>query len=90
MDKIEIKDFADGQIIREASFREKVEAFDWAAFNGKAVLIQGCSSIIIPTWAYLVVTSKLVQHADRVYFGEQNTRIPIFNRSKEGVAPVEG
>jgi hypothetical protein len=80
MEKIEIKDFADGGILREQSFREKIEAHDWGQYDDKAVLIQGCADIIIPTWAYLVVTAKLVPHAARVYFGEQKTRIPIWKK----------
>lgn len=82
MEKIEIKDFTDGTILREADFRQRVDAHDWEQYAGKAVLIQGCSTMLIPTWAFLVVTARLVGHAERIYFGEQKTRIPIHAAAK--------
>jgi hypothetical protein len=80
MVKIEIKDFLNEPILRENSFREKIAAHNWEQYAGERVLIQGCSDIIIPTWAYLVVVANLVPHADKITFGEQKSRIPIFDK----------
>lgn len=82
MEKIEITQFVDGPILREIAFREKIAAHNWAQYQGKKVLIQGCANMIIPTWAYLVVVAALVPHADKVMYGEQKTRIPIFEKPK--------
>lgn len=87
MIKIEISEFLDGPILREAPFREKIAAHDWSRYAGERVLIQGCSSVPIPTWAYLVVTACLTPHAEKIMFGEQKTRIPIFERKSAAPAP---
>jgi len=82
MEKIEIVSFVEGPIFREAAFREKIAAHDWAQYRGKRVLIQGCSSMPLPSWAYLVVTAQLVLVADKVMYGEQKSRIPIWSRTE--------
>ena len=83
MKKVEIRGFVEGPILRETAFRAAIEAHDWEQYRGERVLIQGCADIIIPTWAYLVVTAQLVRVAERVMFGEQKTRIPIYARGKD-------
>jgi len=82
VDVLEIASFTDGQILRETAFRQALDQYDWAKHAGKAVILQGCSKMLIPTWAFCVVTARLTGVADRIYFGEQKTRIPIYDRSK--------
>lgn len=87
MDKIDLQDFTDGPMFREAVFNARVEEHDWARYKGKAVLVGGCSGgLIVPAWAYMIVATRLIPHADRVYFGDQRSRIPIFDRSKQAKA----
>jgi hypothetical protein len=74
---IEMMDFVEGEIFREKAFREKVEAADWKVYGGNTILIKGCSRVEVPTWAYMVVTAKLVQAGAKVTFGEFTQQIPI-------------
>ncbi|MCB9069531.1 MAG: DUF2480 family protein [Calditrichae bacterium] len=39
---IDIRDFFDNGIIREKSFREKIDAIDWKEFQDNKVVITGC------------------------------------------------
>ena len=77
MEIIEPKDFIRDGFFREKNFREAVEQFDWSKYQGKPVLIQGCASITIPTWAYLVITAKVAPYAKSISYGELKSPIPV-------------
>ena len=83
METIHLDDFLDGGILKEKSFRHKVESIDWTQYSTKRVLIKGCSDVPIPTWAYLVITAQLAEYAQRIYFGELRSAVKIFNKDKE-------
>lgn len=81
--EFDIQDFLWNGILKESVFREKLEAHDWTQYDGKKVIIKGCGSTPIPTWAYMVVTGYLVQHAQKVMYGEACAAVPIFKKGKE-------
>lgn len=70
-------DFTDGELFREKNFREKIETVNWKEYEGKTILIKGCSQIEVPTWAYMAVTARLVQAGAKVTFGEFTSPIPV-------------
>lgn len=70
-------EFTEGEIFREKMFREKIETVDWKTYEGKTILIKGCSQVEVPTWAYMVVTAKLAQAGAKVTYGEFTNQIPI-------------
>jgi len=84
--EFDIQDFLWNGILKESVFREKLEAHDWSQYDNKKVIIKGCGSTPIPTWAYMVVTAYLVQHAEKVMYGEACAAVPIFKRAKTAVA----
>jgi len=86
MEIVEPRDFLTGGAFREKDFREAVEKYDWSKYQGKPVLIQGCSSKTLPTWVFLVITAQLVPVAKSVSYGEIKNPIPV--SGKLG-APVE-
>ncbi|GIS72047.1 MAG: hypothetical protein CM1200mP10_16240 [Candidatus Neomarinimicrobiota bacterium] len=55
METIYLDDFLDEGIIREKSFRQKVLEINWNDYNAKRVMIKGCTSVPVPTWAYLIL-----------------------------------
>ena len=58
-----------GQILKEKEFREYVKAYDWEDYRGKMVAITCSVDAIVPTWAYMLLTTVLEPVAKRVYFG---------------------
>ena len=78
-DKLEISldDFLDDGIIKEATFRTKVDNYQWSNYSNKKVIIKGCSQSPIPTWAYLIITYKLSLNNAMIYFGEKCSAIKI-------------
>jgi len=62
-----------GLMLREKDFREFVKEHNWESYVGKHVAI-GCSAdAIVPTWAYMLLASKLTPHAKTVVFGDLKT-----------------
>ena len=59
METIHLDDFLDEGILKEKTFRSKVEQIKWSDYSEKRVLIKGCTDVPIPTWAYLVITAHL-------------------------------
>jgi hypothetical protein len=58
-----------GLVLREKSFREYIKNTDWSSYRGKFVAI-GCSAdAIIPTWAYMLLTSALQPYSRKIVFG---------------------
>ena len=75
-----LDDFLDGGIIREKSFRDMSDNINWNEYQDKKVLIKGCSSAPVPTWAYLILTAKLSQFAKEILYGEPCSAVKIFKK----------
>ena len=48
-----------GLVLKEKDFRDWIKNHHWAQYQGKAVYIFCSTDAIIPTWAYMLVTSAL-------------------------------
>jgi hypothetical protein len=58
-------------ILKEKMFREYIDSNDWSQFDGKYVHVFCSVDAIVPTWAYMLVSSKLVDIAKMVIVGNQ-------------------
>ncbi|MBT3179293.1 MAG: DUF2480 family protein [Candidatus Marinimicrobia bacterium] len=79
MKTILLDDFLDDGIIREKSFRQMVEDYDFNQYENEKVIIKGCASVVVPTWAYLMLTAQLALVADKIYYGEPRYAVKIFD-----------
>ena len=59
-----------GLMLREKDFREFVKAHDWEAYTGKNVAIICSADAIVPTWAYMLIASRLAPYANFCVFGD--------------------
>ncbi|ARS36566.1 DUF2480 family protein [Pontibacter actiniarum] len=59
-----------GLILREKDFRAFVKEHDWSQYAGKNVAIICSVDAIVPTWAYMLLASKLQGHANYYVFGD--------------------
>jgi len=78
--EFDIHDFLTDGLLKEKDFIEKLEAHNWAEYNGQKVLIKGCGSTPIPTWAYMKVTANLVPYAEKIMYGEPCSSVPIYRK----------
>lgn len=81
MDTIYLDDFIENGLIRESSFRKKIKCTNWEKYTNKKVLIKGCASIEVPTWAYMIITANLSKYAISILFGEPCSAVKIYENS---------
>jgi len=62
-----------GLILKEKDFREFIKTHDWSQYAGKHIGIVCTADAIVPTWAYMLLTNKLVEHALSVHFGDEDS-----------------
>ncbi len=57
------------QILKEKDFRASVKSHDWNQYQGKTLCIFCSADAIIPSWAYMLITSMAAPIATEVFFG---------------------
>jgi hypothetical protein len=62
-----------GLILKEKDFRAFVKENDWSQFDNKNVAIICSADAIVPTWAYMLLATKLNQHANYYVYGDLET-----------------
>jgi hypothetical protein len=66
----DIKDLLfQGLILREKDFREFIKSEDWSKYKDKYVALTCSADAIVPTWAYMLLTTQLEPYAKKVVFG---------------------
>jgi hypothetical protein len=67
---LDIKDqLFQGLILKEKDFREFVKQEDWNKYTGKLVAITCSADAIVPTWAYMLLSSSLAPFSKKCVFG---------------------
>ena len=70
-----------GLMLREKDFREFVKDHDWTTYTGKHIAIICSADAIVPTWAYMLLATKLSPFASSVVFGDLETlETVLFNQ----------
>ncbi len=59
----------EGLILKEQDFRQFIKSFDWSQYEGKNVAVFCSADAIVPSWAYMLVASKLRPLANLIAFG---------------------
>ena len=70
----DIKDWLyEGIILREKEFRGHVSEHDWSQYENQFVALTCSEDAIIPSWAFLLVSSELAPYAQKVVVGNLET-----------------
>ena len=68
-----------GIILKEKPFRDFIKGHDWSQYEGKFVAVTCSEDAIVPTWAYMLLTSVLEPFARLIVFGDlQDLETKIF------------
>jgi hypothetical protein len=59
----------EGLILKEKDFREAVENHNWSQYDGHYVVLTCSADAIIPSWAYMLITTKLAPFAKKIVAG---------------------
>lgn len=57
-------------ILKEKDFREFLKAHDWERYKGCNVAVTCSVDAIVPTWAYMLMATKLRPFVNKVVFGD--------------------
>lgn len=66
--------------LEEKLFDEVLEKIDWKQFEGKKIVVKGCSKVDVPASAYVKTVVKLQPLAASLMFGEACSTVPLFKR----------
>jgi hypothetical protein len=67
---IDVKQFLFQEIVlKEQDFRHSLETFNWKKYQNKNVAIFCSTNAIIPTWAYMLLSTYLHPIANNLQFG---------------------
>ncbi len=58
-----------GLALREKDFRTFIQTHYWSQYQGKHVAIACTADAIIPTWAYMLISSQLSGKASTIVYG---------------------
>lgn len=84
----DIKDWLwQGLVLKEKDFREKIAAEDWQKYKDKNVAITCSADAIVPTWAYMLLTTSLEPFTSKIVFGNINTLQEVL--FKEALSKVD-
>lgn len=83
MKLINIIDFSDGGLIREASFCTRINQLDIESYRNEDVLVAGCGSVPIPTWAAMMVAARLATVAKSIAYGDEDEPIVLYDRDAD-------
>ena len=68
--ELDIKDWLhEGLFLKEKEYRTSVLSHDWSKYENSYVYVHCSSDAIIPAWAYMLVSSQLENHTNKVTIG---------------------
>lgn len=72
----------DVDTFHRVSFQKALDAIDGKDYEGKRIVIKGCSNKPVPPSAYVELTRKLQPFAQSIMYGEPCSTVPIFKRPR--------
>jgi hypothetical protein len=60
-------------ILKEADFREHLKNHNWSQYQDKYVALNCSADAIIPSWAYMLISTYLTPYAKKTVVGDLNT-----------------
>ena len=67
---IDLKNFLFMELIlKEQDFREMMKTHDWAQYRGKTVCVFCSVDAIIPSWAFMLISTHVIPFTQDIFFG---------------------
>ncbi|MEO9872563.1 DUF2480 family protein [Ekhidna sp.] len=63
----------EGLVLREKDFRAFLKEKDWVGYQGKNVGLICSAEAIVPTWAYMLLVTKIKEFANSVTYGDNDS-----------------
>ena len=66
---LDINKWLNGFSINETQLREHIENQDWSNYKDAFIALH-CSTITVPSWAYMLIIKKLTPYTNRIVIGD--------------------
>jgi Protein of unknown function (DUF2480) len=63
-------------------FKKELSKIDIAEYEGKRIVIKGCSDLPIPTYVYVEITRLIKPYVQSLMFGEPCSTVPLHKKAK--------
>jgi hypothetical protein len=64
-------------------FKDKLDLVNWADYDGRFVLLKGCSKMDVPADVYMYATKKLLPHVQKLMYGEACSNVPVYKKPRK-------
>lgn len=64
-------------------FKQKLDLVEWSGYDGKFVLLKGCSKMDVPPDVYMYATKKLLPHVQKLMYGEACSNVPVYKKPRK-------
>ncbi len=79
-----------GMVLREKEFRQWVKDKDWEQYRNKLVAVICSEDAIVPTWAYMLLATKLQPVAKMFVFGSlQELESILYQKAVDSIDPAQ-
>lgn len=79
-----------GMALREKEFRQWVKDHEWSQYHGKLVAVLCSEDAIVPTWAYMLIATRLQPYAKMFVFGSlQELENNLFQQALTKIKPED-
>lgn len=72
--------FGDLNLLNQTLFYDALQQVQGPHYEGKRVIVKGCSNVHIPVQAYLEITHKLLPYAKSIMYGEACSNVPLYKK----------
>ena len=85
----DLKEFLfEGMILREKDFRASLRDIDWEQYRGKNIALTCSADAIIPSWAYMLIMTRLSSFAHMVIMGDLDAlELALFQKALGSLDP---
>ncbi|MCU0436851.1 MAG: DUF2480 family protein [Raineya sp.] len=74
--------FGDLETLEIELFKKKLSKINITEYEGKRIVIKGCSDMPIPTYVYVEITRLLKPYVQSLMFGEPCSTVPLYKKTK--------
>lgn len=74
--------FGNDEMMTDTLWKKKIERINVELYQGKKVLVKGCSDKPVPVSAFIEISKKILPVANSLMYGEACSNVPVFKLGK--------
>ncbi|MCE7068239.1 DUF2480 family protein [Dyadobacter sp. CY326] len=78
--------FGDLNALEDKLFADGIQKLNLSEFEGKRVVVKGCSKVTVPVSAYVEISRLLKPIVQSLMFGEPCSTVPLYKKPKSSIS----